>query len=116
ALLLNGQAVATSSQIGRRWSNRGKTVHHLIDPRTGAPADSNLASVTVLTNRLPNAEIHAKVALILGQTAGLAYLNHQPQLAAVLVTTGGQILTCGNLEGKIHVYSNSHQPAIFNVA
>lgn len=107
ALLLNGRAVATSAQTGRRWTHEGRPAHHLIDPRTGLSAASNLASVTVMAGRLPDAEIHAKVALILGETAGLAYLNHRPHLAAVLVTTDGRQLTCGNMEGKIYVYSNS---------
>jgi thiamine biosynthesis lipoprotein len=105
ALTLADEAVATSSLTGRRWQYHGRPAHHLIDPRTGAPAVTDLASVTVVAPRLPDAEIHAKVALILGSADGLAYLDKQPGVAALLVTAAGDQLSCGPLEDKAYVYS-----------
>jgi thiamine biosynthesis lipoprotein len=104
-LTLADEAVATSSLTGRRWQVHGQTAHHLIDPRSGAPAVTDLASVTVVARRLPDAEIHAKVALILGSAEGLSYLNKQPGVAALLVTAAGGQLSCGSLEDKAYVYS-----------
>jgi thiamine biosynthesis lipoprotein len=104
-LTLADEAVATSSLTGRRWRVHGQTAHHLIDPRTGAPAVTDLSSVTVIAPRLPDAEIHAKVALILGSAEGLSYLNKQPGVAALLVTATGDQLSCGPLEDKAYVYS-----------
>ncbi len=104
-LTLADESVATSSLTGRRWQYHGQAAHHLIDPRTGAPAVTDLASVTVVAPRLPDAEIHAKVALILGSAEGVAYLNKQPGVAALLVTAGGDQLSCGPLEDKAYVYS-----------
>ena len=37
-LSLTNQAVATSNRSCRRWVRKGDPAHHLIDPRTGAPA------------------------------------------------------------------------------
>jgi thiamine biosynthesis lipoprotein len=104
-LTLADEAVATSSLTGRRWQIHGQPAHHLIDPRTGAPAVTDLSSVTVVAPRLPDAEIHAKVALILGSAEGLSYLNKQPGVAALLVTATGDQLSCGPLEDKAYVYS-----------
>lgn len=104
-LTLTNEAVATSSLVRRRWQHQGRSVHHLIDPRTGAPAVTDLVSVTVISSRLPEAEIFAKVALILGSRAGLAYLEAQPNLSALLVATNGRQITCGLLEEKAYVYS-----------
>ena len=104
ALTLADEAVATSS-LTRRWQIHGQPAHHLIDPRTGAPAVTDLASVTVIAPRLPDAEIYAKVALILGSVEGLAYLDKQPGVAALLVTATGDQLSCGPLEDKAYVYS-----------
>jgi thiamine biosynthesis lipoprotein len=105
-LTLKDETVATSSLARRRWLYQGAPAHHLIDPRTGAPALTDLISVTVIAPRLPEAEIHAKVALILGQTKGLAYLATQPNLSALLVTDDGHQITYGTLEEKAYVYSN----------
>ena len=36
--LLAGAAVATSSTARRTWRRDGRTLHHIVDPATGAPA------------------------------------------------------------------------------
>ncbi len=104
---LSNAAIATSSRIYRRWRPGGRAAHHLIDPRTGAPAATNVYSVTVLADRLPDAEIHAKTALILGEEQGLAYLNQLTGAAALVVTDDGRHLTTGNFEQKAYVPSST---------
>jgi thiamine biosynthesis lipoprotein len=96
--------VATSSIVHRRWLHRGRPAHHLIDPRTGAPAKTDLLSVTVAGSRLPDVEIEAKTALILGREAGLARLAERPELTALLVTEDGSLLTSGSNKEIIDVY------------
>ncbi len=64
-------ALATSSIVRRRWTGG----HHLIDPRTGQSADTDLLSVTVLAPTTAQAEVAAKVVLILGRAAGMAWLK-----------------------------------------
>jgi thiamine biosynthesis lipoprotein len=74
-------AVATSSITARRWAGG----HHLINPRTARPAHTDLLSVTVLAPTVVQAEVAAKVALILGREAGLDWLMAQPDVEAVLI-------------------------------
>jgi thiamine biosynthesis lipoprotein len=114
-LTLRNEAVATSSLARRQWLHRGATAHHLIDPRTGAPAVTDLVSVTVIGPELPAVEIHAKVALILGERQGLAYLAAQPNLSALLITTDGRPLPFGSFEEKAYVYSNDFTNAFVNL-
>ena len=65
---LRDGALATSSTTRRRWSAAdGTTRHHLIDPRTGAPATAPLQSVTVIAASAMEAEVHAKASLIAGR-------------------------------------------------
>lgn len=61
-LLLKDLGVATSGTTKRAWAGG----HHLIDPRTGRPAQTDLAEVSVLATTAVDAEIYAKVALLLG--------------------------------------------------
>ena len=79
----------------------------MIDPRTGAPAVTNVLSVTVVAPRLPDAEIHAKTALILGERAGRAYLADHPDVAAILVMDDNRIATSGAFEERAYVPSIS---------
>ena len=67
AITLPEGGVATSSVVRRRWRRGGVDVHHLIDPRTGRSASTDLDAVTVAAPTLWWAEVMAKVALIGGR-------------------------------------------------
>jgi len=73
-VLLRDGGAATSGTTGRRW---GDGLHHLIDPRTGAPAVTDLVEVSVLASTATEAEVLAKAALLLGATAGAAFLDRR---------------------------------------
>lgn len=87
-LAVAGGGVATSSILGRRWAG---SCHHIIDPRTGCPASTDLVQVTVLAPTCARAEAWAKAALILGAAAGRAYLAARGA-AGVLVTQDGEVI------------------------
>jgi thiamine biosynthesis lipoprotein len=68
-LLVRDAGVATSGVRGRRWSGG----HHLIDPRTGCPASTDVAAVTVVACDALHAEALAKAAAILGVDDGVPF-------------------------------------------
>ena len=82
-------AVATSSTAYRRWRRGDRWVHHLLDPRTGQPAATDLAAVTVVGPSAMWAEVHAKVALLHGAADGRAYLDAQTGYEGLLIATDG---------------------------
>ncbi len=82
--------VATSGKDYRRWLRDGQWQHHLIDPRTGLPARTDVVSATVIAPTTFEAEIAAKVIAISGSEPGLAWLEEQPDYAAVVVREDGQ--------------------------
>ncbi|MEY2435909.1 MAG: FAD:protein transferase [Acidimicrobiaceae bacterium] len=59
-------AAATSTTLRRRWSVDGEQRHHLIDPRTGEPAHTDLTLVTVIAGEAWSAEVLAKSVLLRG--------------------------------------------------
>jgi thiamine biosynthesis lipoprotein len=75
-------ALATSSVTARAW---GPGLHHLIDPRTGKPADTGVLQVTVWAETCSEAEIHSKWALL----TGTPILD---RMAGVLVTSDGRVV------------------------
>ncbi len=84
--------VATSATDRRRWVQGGILRHHIINPRTGLPASSDVISATVIAPTAIDAESAAKSALIRGSKAGLAWVEDDPELAALLILEDGQIL------------------------
>ncbi|RME40980.1 MAG: FAD:protein FMN transferase [Caldilineae bacterium] len=95
------RAVATSTIARRRWQRNGHTMHHLIDPRTGAPAQTDLLSVTVVGERVATAEVFAKVALIIGAEAALPYLESIPNVEGLLVTQDNRLLHTTGLKSYL---------------
>ena len=63
--------------------------HHVIDPATGRPADTGLASVTVTARSVVEAEVQAKVLFLLGLRAGQAYLEREEGVGAIFVLDDG---------------------------
>ncbi len=64
---ISDSAVATSSIRRRQWKAGDRHVHHLIDPRTGLPAQSELMSVTVVHAEADTAEVWTKVGFLAGR-------------------------------------------------
>lgn len=96
-LAVRDRAVATSAANRRRWRRGRHAMHHLIDPRTGAPARTDVVQATVLAPTAELADVMAKVAFILGSEAATRAL-HRRRLAGVLVLDDGAIRTVGAVE------------------
>ena len=84
-LTVSPGAVATSSIIKRRWKQGKSEQHHLIDPRTGKPARTQWASVTVITDTTAKAEVLAKALLITGQKGSERLMARHPKSAFIAV-------------------------------
>lgn len=91
---LHHGAVATSGIARRHWMQGQTLRHHLIDPRTGLPAQSDLWSVTVVADRCEQAEVAAKVTFILGSKSGADFLRRH-RIAGLLIYEDG---TWGTVE------------------
>ncbi|MBA3946514.1 MAG: FAD:protein FMN transferase [Herpetosiphonaceae bacterium] len=91
-LLLRQGVVATSGRDYRRWLQAGMWQHHIVDPRTGTAAVGDTVSATVVAPTACDAEVAAKVVMILGSRAGIAWLDARPVLAGLLVLEDGQVL------------------------
>ena len=86
-IAIAGGAVATSSTTVRRWRRGGRTVHHLIDPRTGAPTDSTWRTASVAAPTCVDANGAATAAIVLGADA-VTWLGHAGYPARLVATSG----------------------------
>jgi FAD:protein FMN transferase len=86
-------ALATSSTTTRRWQTTAGTAHHILDPRTGAPADPPWRTVSVTAATCVDANTASTAALVRGEAA--APWLHAQHLPARLVRTDGSVLTRG---------------------
>ncbi|HUY09992.1 MAG TPA: FAD:protein FMN transferase [Candidatus Dormibacteraeota bacterium] len=66
---LRARALATSSVTRRRWRRGGVELHHIIDPRTGAPAQGPWRTVSVAAALCSEANAAATSAIVAGDGA-----------------------------------------------
>ena len=86
---LTGGAVATSTVLKRAWSSGGKQRHHLLDPHTLEPSDSDVALATVIAGTAWEAEVLAKAALLRGVHRAFDLL--ESDMASLVVDHEGNV-------------------------
>jgi thiamine biosynthesis lipoprotein len=84
--------VATSGISIHRWDDGGHERHHLIDPRTGEPAETDVVQVTAIAGSARVAEALAKTAVILGSVDGIDYLARAGAAGAVILLRDGRVV------------------------
>jgi thiamine biosynthesis lipoprotein len=107
-LLVGHGGIATSGRDYRRWQRHGKWQHHIIDPRTGVPAETDVLSATVIAPTTVSAEVAAKAALILGSHKGLQWIEARSEFACLLVLEDGRQVRSGRMEGYVLSASDQH--------
>jgi len=68
-IAIHSGGLATSSTAVRRWSHAGATMHHIIDPDTGAPVLASWRTVSVAAASCTDANIATTAALVRGRAA-----------------------------------------------
>jgi thiamine biosynthesis lipoprotein len=79
--------LASSSTTARRWRRGGVDVHHVIDPRTGRPAEGTWRTVSVAAGCCVDANIASTAAIIRGAGA-VAWLERLGLWARLVATDG----------------------------
>jgi thiamine biosynthesis lipoprotein len=101
-------ALTTSSVMKRTWSQGEKVRHHLIDPRTGEPAQTDWLSVTVISSSVIEAEVYAKAILIVGEKGLHNLLNAKQDLTFITVDSDGRL--SGSANYKEYMYELTSEP------
>lgn len=83
--------LASSGTRVRRWTSAGGELHHIVDPRTGRPAETPWRTVSVAAPSCVRANAASTAAVVLGQCA-VAWLGVE-QLPARLASEEGTVET-----------------------
>lgn len=106
-------ALATSSVRCRQWRRGGRTLHHIVDPRTGLPATGPWRTASVAAASCAEANAAATAAIVAGDQAA-DWLAAQ-SLPARLVAHDGSVRLLGgwpaSAGGLIQVPGTARMPA-----
>lgn len=85
---LTGQALSTSGDAHNSFTHAGRHYGHILDPRTGEPVASPLASVSVIAPTCAQSSARATALFVLGPAAGFALAVRERWSALFLIREG----------------------------
>ncbi|MFF5158736.1 FAD:protein FMN transferase [Streptomyces sp. NPDC000348] len=92
-------SAAGASELAVATSGTAERGDHIVDPRTGRSAVTDLVAVTVVAPRLTWADCWATAAFAMGSREGLRWLESLPDVEALLITAGDEVRCTGGLAG-----------------
>jgi len=105
---LKDSAVSTSGDYQRFFMRNGKRYHHILDPRTGYPAESGLISSTVVAPEGYLTDGLSTAVFILGAEKGIRLLEEKG-LGGVLVDSEKKIYLTKSLRDNIEILNNEYR-------
>ena len=94
-------SAVTSGTYQRCFTKDGTLYHHILDPKTGYPKNTDLDSVTVIGESSMLCDIMSTVCLLSGGEKAEEFIKDEG-LSAVLIFKNGQIKTVGDTKFKTH--------------
>jgi thiamine biosynthesis lipoprotein len=85
-------AVTTSTTRKRSWESAGRRMHHLLDPMTGHPGETDVVAVTTCSEVAWWSEVAAKSAVLVGARRAVTLLR-ELGTPGVIVTSDARVIT-----------------------
>ena len=100
SLQIQDQAVVTSGIYERYFELGGTRYHHIIDPKTSKPAETDLAGVTLIGKHAGELDALATAVIVTGTEKGLK-LIHEHRVDAVLIHKNGTVYVTDGLKNNL---------------
>ncbi len=99
---IKNKAVITSGIYQRYFTAEdGTEYHHIMDKRTGSPAENGLASVTVISDDGPRADALATALFVMGEERAVEFQKEHPDIELILIRRDGSYWQSGGAGMKI---------------
>lgn len=90
-LSLDGGTIATSGGYERYFERDGRRYIHILDPKTAAPVENGVQSVTIITDDGTAADAMSTALFVMGLDQAVAYYRAHPNFDFVILDSDGTI-------------------------
>ena len=100
---LSDVAVVSSGDYERFFEYEGKVYHHILNPKTGYPADTNIKQVSIVAPNSTQADGLSTSVLLVGLEDGIKLVESLKGVEAIFITKDKKIYITDGLKGKYEV-------------
>lgn len=90
---LKDKSIVTSGIYERYFTYEDKAYHHIVDPKTGYPSESDVISVSVISKSSVNADGYATAIVVMGGQKGLELVEKTKDIECIIVKKDNTIIT-----------------------
>lgn len=105
------ETIVTSGNYERYFMENGKRYHHIIDPKTGYPAEAGIISSTIVTDASIDADALSTSVYVLGLEKGMGLIESLENVEAVIVTEDKKIYVTSGLKDRFKLENEEFQLA-----
>lgn len=90
---ITDSAIVTSGTYERYFIYNDQIYHHILDPKTGYPADNGTVSVTIVSSDPVKADALSTACLVMGIEKGLKFIENTDDAEALFIDSNSDIYT-----------------------
>lgn len=103
SLNISDLSVVTSGIYERCFTYDGRLYHHVLNPYTGYPADTDLCSATIISPSSLQADALSTICLLYGLDRAKELINNTPGVEAVFITEDEELHYTGGAEAFLNI-------------
>ncbi|GIM28446.1 FAD:protein FMN transferase [Clostridium polyendosporum] len=101
------KTIVTSGDYVRYFEKENVKYHHILDPRTGYPANSGLISTTIVSEKSIGADALSTAIFILGLKKGIKLINSIKDMEAIFITKDKEIYVTEGLKEDFTLFEGT---------
>ncbi|HEY5561921.1 MAG TPA: FAD:protein FMN transferase [Clostridiaceae bacterium] len=103
------KSVVTSGYYEKYYIKSGRTYHHIIDPRTGYPSESNLISATIISDKSLDGDGLSTGLYIMGVTKATKLIEAIPGVDAIFITNAKEVYTTSGIKNIFQLTNTEYK-------
>ena len=108
-ILVNDKSIVTSGTYERFLEVYGKVYHHILDPKTGYPYESDLLSATIISDTSLAGDGLSTSTFALGREKGLEFINSLENIEAIFITKDNEVYLTNGLKNNFKLTNDNYK-------